>query len=525
MNNSKEIPTDSINNQDKKSPPQNKAKSLSSFTPMNDKGNPSIMSRQNSAFKNLKSEIKSENINNIFPNATPKKSLNAEYFNSIISPFRDCPYVDSTPFKHGNYNISSPENLRFNSPMNGIIISDSKNCMYKNNPDIPGKKIDFNAESIDMMKLNNKIPLSTQNTNGYNNRIYNNINNNLFNQNSINIINNNNIDYSNKKPNNQNQSAEAYIENNKLNNFNNNNLNTMNNMVQINNSNKCTCSKTGCKKKYCACFSRGKYCDGCECKNCENFPRPNPQSPIQNIKNSEDNEENMESPKTQRVICNCTKSNCMKKYCECFKRGFVCNSLCRCLDCKNKVYINDMNCNNINISNEKVNYNMNTANNENIGYNNYISNMNNTNNNDSINTNNFYNYALHNNINNNIINNNIINNSYLPPETFGKSLDYSNPINFQSEAFGICIKKDELKLKPRKLNLNDNVNMKEALINNCSEINETPKFSNKKRLRSKNDNSTGIKTCPTTNSNSGNKLKKGMPPVNKYIKKKRLQLN
>ena len=71
---------------------------------MNDKGNPSIMSRQNSAFKNLKSEIKSENINNIFPNATPKKSLNAEYFNSIISPFRDCPYVDSTPFKHGNYN-------------------------------------------------------------------------------------------------------------------------------------------------------------------------------------------------------------------------------------------------------------------------------------------------------------------------------------------------------------------------------------------------------------------------------------
>ena len=197
MNNSKEIPTDSINNQEKKSPPQNKAKSLSSFTPMNDKGNPSIMSRQNSAFKNLKSEIKSENINNIFPNATPKKSLNAEYFNSIISPFRDCPYVDSTPFKQGNYNISSPENLRFNSPMNGIIISDSKNYIYKNNPDIPGKKIDFNAESIDMMKLNNKMPLTSQNSNGYNgfnNRIYNNINNNpnnnLFNQNGINLINN-----------------------------------------------------------------------------------------------------------------------------------------------------------------------------------------------------------------------------------------------------------------------------------------------------------------------------------------------
>ena len=288
----------------------------------------------------------------------------------------------------------------------------------------------------------------------------------------------------------------------------------MNNMISINNNSigKCTCSKTGCKKKYCACFSRGKFCDGCECKNCENYPKPNPQSPIQNIKNCEDNAENA---KTQRVICNCTKSNCMKKYCECFKRGFVCNSLCRCLDCKNKIYGNNIN-NNITINNEKVNYNMNTNNNENSGYNNYISNMNNNinnmnsnNNNDSINTNNFYNYALHNNINNNIINNNIINNSYLPPETFGKSLDYSNPINFQPEAFGICIKKDELKLKPRKI----------------SEINETPKFSNKKRLRAKNDNSTGVKTCPTTNSNSANKLKKAMPLVNKYIKKKRLQLN
>jgi len=527
MLNNKEISTDSINNQEKKSPPQNKAKSLSSFTPINDKGNPSVMSRQNSAFKNLKSETKSENIN-MFPNTTPKKSLNAEYFNSIISPFRDIPIIDTTPFKHGNYNISSPENLRFNSPMNGIIISDSKNFIYKNNPDIQGKKIDFNPESIDMMKLNNKMPLTqNSNSNGFNNRIYN--NSNLFNQNNV----NNNINFSNQKPN-QNQNSDIYIDNNNNNNqinninrMNNMNSMNMNNMISVNNSNnnKCTCSKTGCKKKYCACFSRGKYCDGCECKNCENYPKNqlNSQSPSNNFQKNEENEENMENPKTQRVICNCTKSNCMKKYCECFKRGFICNSMCRCLDCKNKVYINDINNNNININSEKMNYNQNT-NNENSGYNNYMNNINN-NNNDSINTNNFYNYALHNNINNNIINNNIINNSYLPPETFGKSLDYSNPINFQPEAFGICIKKDELRLKPRKIYLNDNVNMKEALINNFGEINETPKFSNKKRLRAKNDNSTGVKTCPTTNSNSANKLKKAMPLVNKYIKKKKLQLN
>ena len=38
-------------------------------------------------------------------------------------------------------------------------------------------------------------------------------------------------------------------------------------------------------------------------------------------------------------------------------------------------------------------------------------------------------------------------------------------------------------------------------------------------------NSTEVKTCPTTNSNSGNKLRKANPVVNKHIKKKRLQLS
>ena len=513
-------------NVDKTSPPQNKAKPLSSFTPLNDKSNHNIMSRQNSAFKDLKKDIKSDTVN-IFPNATPQKPQNCEYFNSIISPFKDIPFIDSTPYKPGNYNISSPENLRFNSPMNGNILSESKNFFCKNNNEIQGKRIDFTAESIDMIKLNNKMPLA-QPSNGFNNnRFYNNlnninnINNYLFNQNNINII-NNNIDYTNQKlgisPNHNN--ATSFLNNNNyLNNMSMNNINSINNTT-----NKCTCSKTGCKKKYCACFSRGKYCDGCECKNCENVPNPNtPTTPTQNFQKIEDSNEN---PKSQKVICNCTKSNCMKKYCECFKQGFNCNSLCRCWDCKNnKIYIN----NNMTISNNndnanynmKANINLNNNNNENNGYNNYMNN-----NNDSISTNNFYNYALHNNINNNIINNNIINNSYIP-ETFGKSLDYSNPMNFQSEAFGICIKKYELKYKPRKLNLNEkeNANMKEAINNNFSEINETPKFSNKKRLRTKNDNSTGVKTCPTTNSNSGNKLRKANPVVNKHIKKKRLQLS
>ena len=117
---SKEIKPEIINTA-KKDNSSIKDKNMSSFTPLNDnkhleqRMNQNFPSRQNSAFKNLKNEIKSEAAN-IFPNATPRKPINSEYFNSIISPFRDCPFPDS-PFRH----MPSPENLRFNSPMNGKL--------------------------------------------------------------------------------------------------------------------------------------------------------------------------------------------------------------------------------------------------------------------------------------------------------------------------------------------------------------------------------------------------------------------
>ena len=33
--------------------------------------------------------------------------------------------------------------------------------------------------------------------------------------------------------------------------------------------------------------------------------------------------------------CNCKKSFCLKKYCECFQAGIICQDNCRCIDCKN----------------------------------------------------------------------------------------------------------------------------------------------------------------------------------------------
>lgn len=33
--------------------------------------------------------------------------------------------------------------------------------------------------------------------------------------------------------------------------------------------------------------------------------------------------------------CNCKKSNCLKRYCECYQAGLKCGENCRCEDCKN----------------------------------------------------------------------------------------------------------------------------------------------------------------------------------------------
>ena len=97
-----------------------------------------------------------------------------------------------------------------------------------------------------------------------------------------------------------------------------------NNSNNNNNNNYCTCKKNQCIKKYCDCYLNHRYCRNCRCENCLNVPGSN-------IKNY--NENNFSKG---IIICTCEKSNCNKKYCECFKANQKCNDKCRCVNCNNK---------------------------------------------------------------------------------------------------------------------------------------------------------------------------------------------
>lgn len=36
------------------------------------------------------------------------------------------------------------------------------------------------------------------------------------------------------------------------------------------------------------------------------------------------------------LCCKCSRSGCIKAYCECFARGRYCSDFCKCINCKNR---------------------------------------------------------------------------------------------------------------------------------------------------------------------------------------------
>ena len=95
-------------------------------------------------------------------------------------------------------------------------------------------------------------------------------------------------------------------------------------LIDIKNKPCCSCNKTKCIKKYCECFANNRLCKNCLCFDCRN------KDIFIGSNELYDKNKNKEI-----VVCTCSKSGCNKKYCECYKEGLKCNIKCRCINCLN----------------------------------------------------------------------------------------------------------------------------------------------------------------------------------------------
>jgi len=79
------------------------------------------------------------------------------------------------------------------------------------------------------------------------------------------------------------------------------------------------CSKTRCLKNYCECFKQGMACTS----ECSCISCCNKEKLF------------LERVNPHTIKCKCQKSHCLKKYCECHSTGRKCGPHCKCSECEN----------------------------------------------------------------------------------------------------------------------------------------------------------------------------------------------
>lgn len=104
----------------------------------------------------------------------------------------------------------------------------------------------------------------------------------------------------------------------------------------------CNCEKSRCLKLYCDCFASGGFCDGCNCVGCFNNS-DHEDSRREAISATLERNPHAFKPKIKTANsgvrhnrgCNCSKSACSKKYCECYSSQVLCSEICKCVGCRN----------------------------------------------------------------------------------------------------------------------------------------------------------------------------------------------